>query len=102
MSRTFFWYLLSVLKHGERNCLCSFAALVRFQHDGSVGQRPLGVQFRDLDRCARDRWAKVRYYEQRDANQAFWGPIFTKDLLELEERHLFSILVLLGQIYSQE
>lgn len=60
-----------------------------------MGDTLLAVQFPDL-RSARNHQAKVKDYMERYADWVLWGPIFRRNLLELEEGNLMSLLDKLG------
>lgn len=59
----------------------------------------MAAQFLDLYKYARDRQTRVVDYMDRTSNQVSWAPILRRDLIEYEERQLFSMLELLGQVF---
>ena len=71
---------------------------ISFWHDIWVGNNPLAIQFPDLYRCARNHKAKVADYLITNGSQHLWGPIFSRNLFEAEEAHLFNLLEVLSGV----
>lgn len=65
-----------------------------------IGDSPLIVQFLNLFQCGSDQRALVRSYSSRDGNQVVWGPVFRRNLAQVEESQFLNIIGILGNTYS--
>lgn len=73
-----------------------------FWHDVWVGDGYLVDQFLELYTCARYRRAKVSGYMERSAAVMVWTRILRRNLLQLEETSLFSLLEILVNVSIPE
>ena len=73
---------------------------VQFWLNAWVGNTMLADWYPDLFRCAVDKGLKVQNYFERQGPgaQVIWGPTFRRNVKELEENQLASLLILLNGI----
>lgn len=71
---------------------------VFFVLDSWAGDCTFALSFPRLFACARDLYAKACDYMVRNGDNIHWGPIFRRDLSEVEEAEFFSLLEVLGQV----
>lgn len=64
-----------------------------------IGDSPLIVQFLNLFQCGSDQRALVRSYSSREGNQVVWGPVFRRNLAQVEESQFLNIIGILGNTY---
>lgn len=61
---------------------------ILFHLDTWVGDMPLATKFCDILRCAQHKRALVEDYLNRVGEKIIWGPIFRRNLTEIEELQL--------------
>lgn len=64
-----------------------------------MGDVPLAISFPQLYNCASDKGAKVIYYLERRGDSVVWGPIFRRNLNEVEEGQLLSMMLHIANVF---
>lgn len=64
-----------------------------------MGGVPLAISFPQLYTCASDKGAKVIYYLERRGDSVVWDPIFRRDLNEVEEGQLRSMMLRIANVF---
>lgn len=72
---------------------------IRFWTDLWMGDAPLVSTFPDLFHCASSQEAKVIDYMERRGDSIVWGPIFKRNLNEMEESQFRSLLTIIGDVF---
>eukprot|EP00268_Persea_americana_P023335 TRINITY_DN22974_c0_g1_i1.p2 TRINITY_DN22974_c0_g1~~TRINITY_DN22974_c0_g1_i1.p2 ORF type:complete len:114 (-),score=16.42 TRINITY_DN22974_c0_g1_i1:691-1032(-) len=70
-----------------------------FWKDLCVGETPLATTFPDLFLCASDRDARVGVYTERRGGSILLGPIFKRDLNEMETSQFRALMELLSKVF---
>ena len=72
---------------------------VFFWRDPWVGEAPLAISFPNLFNCATNQIAKVIDYLERIDDRVVWGPIFRRNLNEVEEAQFTEMMKLIRNVF---